>query len=53
MIELKSNLGGRWKIEAVKRDGSRRVLAEFEDPSPKQKLANAVHVGSRKIGSCK
>lgn len=53
MIELKTQVGGFWRFTAIKPDGTRRVLAEFEDTAPKQDLSQAIRAASRKMGEKK
>jgi hypothetical protein len=53
MISIDAQVSGRWKIEAIKPDGSRRVLAEFDDSSKSKSIAQAVRSASRKQGESK
>ena len=53
MIELKTQVGGFWRFTAIKPDGTRRVLAEFEETAPKQDLSQAVRAASQVMGDRK
>lgn len=49
MIELKTEYGGRYKMVATKRDGSQRVLAEFDDTTPRLSLAYSVQQANKQV----